>query len=58
MRAVYKMTQQPEPPSLWRASRPLLLPLAASSSSIISGGLTDMWTTFGESVLKWYSVLG
>jgi len=50
--ALYRMTQQPLPPSRVLPSRLLLLPLPASSSSIISAGRTDMWTTLGLSGLK------
>ena len=52
---VHKMTQQPPPPSRPLPSRPWDLPFAVSSSSIISGGRTDMWTTLGLSWLNWYS---
>lgn len=52
------MTQQPPPPSsrllLLLPSRLPALALLASSSSIISAGRTDMWTTFGLSTLNWY----
>lgn len=49
---VYNMTQQPDLPSLFLPLPPLVLLLLASSSSSISAGLTDMWTTFGASPLK------
>lgn len=50
--AFYKITQHPPPPSRALPSRLLVLPLLASSSSSISAGRTDMWTTFGLSELN------
>lgn len=42
----------PAPPPAWS---PLLVPPLGSSSSVISDGLTDMWTTLLVSVLNLYS---
>lgn len=54
--SIYKMTQHRLPLSrLWPSLPPVLPPFAASSSSIMSAGRTDMCTTFGFSALKWYS---
>jgi len=49
------MTQHLLPVSRPWLSLPPLFPFAASSSSIMSAGRTDMCTTLGFSALKWYS---